>query len=204
VEPVYWPIISVEGKYLGGLLHTTHRNISFLLDGRGARIVQITSGLIVQSDLSPLCGLSSDTVRVFCHIPLKGATNAELEMKTRLPSAAVRQALRHLLERKLITEAGTRGTTRLYVPMIRLPLPRLWSLHHRIDKRLVSVEEEVKECTVQEEEIRSILKGVEPTAEILSWLPWYYPFYEIVLSSRSGERRVYVDGVVGKPVSFTA
>jgi len=204
VEPVYWPIISVEGKYLGGLLHTTPRNITFLLDGRGARLLRITSGLIVQSDLSSLCGLSSDTVRVFRYLPLKGATNAELEVKTKIPPSVIRQALHHLLERKLITEAGTRGTARLYVPLIKVTLPRLRSLQHRIDRQLVSVEEELKECTVQEGDIRSILKGMEPTAEILSWFPWYYPLYEIVLSSHSGERRVYVDGVAGKPVSFMA
>jgi hypothetical protein len=63
---------------------------------------------------------------------------------------------------------------------------------------MVSVSGPVKETKVSEEDIRSILKGLEPTAEVVSWNVWYYPLYEIALSSVHGDRRLYLDGIGGK------
>jgi DNA-binding transcriptional ArsR family regulator len=203
VALVFWPIISVEGKYLGGLLHTAPREISFLLDGRGGRIVQIPAGLTVRGDLSPLYGLASEAVIVFRHLPMRGATVADLEARTKLPQATIREALRRLMEKKLITDGGSISSTRFYVPLVKLTLPRLWFLHQKWNQRVAPLSSEVRGCLVQKEDIRSILKGLEPTVEILSWITWYYPLYEILLSSDTDDRKIYVDGLTGKSVPFS-
>jgi hypothetical protein len=202
VDLVFWPIISIKARYLGGLLRMP-REISFFLDGRGARLVRIAPGLSVRSDLSPWCGLSSEAIMVFRQLSLKGSTAADLEAKTRLSPAVIRESLRRLMEKKIITEGGTLSSAKCYVPLIRVRAPRFSSLREADKPRLTAISGNVKDAKVSEEEIRSVLKGLETTAEIVSWNVWHYPLYEVVLSSHHGDRFLFVDGIGGKLIPLT-
>jgi hypothetical protein len=197
VDPVYWPIISITVRYLRGLLRTP-QEISFFMDGRRARIVRLGSALSVRADLSPWCGLSSEAIVVFRSLSLNGSTAADLEAVTRLSPAVIRDSLHRLMEKKIVTEGGLLSSTKYYVPLVRVRAPRLSSLGEKRKPIMVSVSGPVKETKVSEEDIRSILKGLEPTAEVVSWNVWYYPLYEIALSSVHGDRRLYLDGIGGK------
>jgi hypothetical protein len=202
VELVFWPIISLEARYLGGLLRTP-RAVTFFLDGRGARIVSIAPGLTVRADLSPWCGLSAESIAVFRQLSLKGSTVADLEAATHLSAATIRESLRRLMEKKIITEGTLLSSAKCYVPLVRVRAPRLSSLHETQKPRLFPLDGEVEEVKIREEDIRSVLKGLEPTAEIISWSVWYYPLFEIVLSSHQEDRLVLVDGIRGRMVPLT-
>jgi hypothetical protein len=199
VDLVYWPIISVTVRYLRGLLRSP-QEISFCLDGRGARIVDIGSGLSVRADLSPWCGLSSEAIAVFRKLSLKGSTATELEAATRLSPAVIRESLRRLTEKKIATEGCLLSSTKCYVPLVKVHAPRLSSLRKSRKPELTPISGPVKGASVSEEDIRSILKGLEPTAEVVSWNVWYYPLYEIVLTSGHGDRVLWVDGIGKKRV----
>ncbi|MDD1679373.1 MAG: DUF87 domain-containing protein [Methanomicrobiales archaeon] len=202
VDLVYWPIISVTTRYLGGLLRKP-RESHFFLDGRGARIVRIAQGLSVQGDLSPWCGLSAEAIAVFRQLSPKGSTAPDLEAATHFPPAVIRESLRRLMEKKIVTEGCLLSSTKCYVPLIRVRAPRLSSLQETGKPGLMPLIGVMKEMKISQEEIRSLLKGLEPTAEIVSWDVWYYPLYEAFLSSAGGDRMLFVDGIGGKLVPLT-
>jgi hypothetical protein len=54
------------------------------------------------------------------------------------------------------------------------------------------------EAKVMESSLRTILKGLEPTAEIVGLETIYYPVYEIWFASEHGERSIVLDGISGK------
>ena len=64
--------------------------------------------------------------------------------------------------------------------------------------------EEALEAKVTEASLRTILKGLEPTAEIVGHETVYYPVYEVSFSSERGERSIVLDGISGKELSFPA
>jgi DNA-binding transcriptional ArsR family regulator len=197
VDLVFWPIISATVRYLSGLLRTP-REISFSLDGRGARIVRIAGGLSVRADLSPWCGLPPEAITVFRQLSLKGSTTADLEAATHLSPSVIRESLRRLTEKKIVTEGRLVSSTRCYVPLVRVRIPRFASLRDTHIMGLSPVSGSLKEVKVTEEDIRSVLKGLEPTAEIVTWKVWYYPLYEVAISSSHGDRLLFVDGIGGK------
>jgi hypothetical protein len=202
VDLVYWPIISVTARYLRGLLRTP-REFSFYLDGRGARILRVGSGLSVRADLSPWCGLSSEAIVVFRTLSLKGSTGADLEAATRLSPSVIRESLRRLMEKKIVTEGYPLSSTKCYVPLVRVRVPRLSSLGETGKPGLSAITGPLKEVKVTEEDVRSVLKGMEPTAEVVSWNVWYYPLFAVALSSPHGDRLLFVDGIGGKLVPLT-
>jgi hypothetical protein len=197
VDLVYWPIVSVTARYLKGLLRTP-QEISFSLDGRGARLLRTQSRLSVRADLSPWCGLTPEAIAVFRRLSLKGSTVADLEAATKLSAGVIRESLRRLMEKKIVTEGCLLSSTKCYVPLVRVRAPRLSQLREPRKPGLISVNGPVKEVTVTEEDMRSVLKGLDPTAEIVSWHVWYYPLYEIALSSQQETRQLFVDGIEGK------
>ena len=48
--------------------------------------------------------------------------------------------------------------------------------------------------------MREVLKGIEPTAEVVSFSLFSYPLYELVFADGRRERRVYLDAVTGKEI----
>ena len=58
------------------------------------------------------------------------------------------------------------------------------------------------EANVTKESLRTILKGLEPTAEIVGFETIHYPVYRIVLASDHAERSLLLDGRTGKELHF--
>jgi Predicted ATPase len=202
IDLVYRPIVSVTARYVRGLLRSP-REFSFYLDGRSARILRPGSSLTVRSDLSSWYGLTPEAITVFRALSLNGSTAADLEASIRLSPSVIRESLRRLMEKKIVTEGSLFSSTKCYVPLVRVHAPRLSSLGEIWKPALIPVSGPVQDVRVREEDVRSILKGLEPTAEIVSWSVWYYPLYEVALSSTRGDRVLFLDGIGGKMVPLT-
>ncbi len=202
VELIYWPVISVTARYLHGLLRTP-QEISFSLDGRRGRILKTENGLTVRTDLSPWMGLSPEAITIFRRLSLNGSTVADLEAGTRLSPPVIRESLRLLMEKKIVTEGGPLSSAKRYVPLVKVRVPRLSGLREPRKSRLIPVRGPVKELNVAEKDVRSVLKGLEVTAEVVSWDIWYYPLYEIALSSHGRDRLLFMDGIGGKFVPLS-
>ncbi|HOB17162.1 MAG TPA: hypothetical protein PKK74_00490 [Candidatus Methanoculleus thermohydrogenotrophicum] len=64
--------------------------------------------------------------------------------------------------------------------------------------------EAAPETKVTESSLRTILKGLEPTAEIVIFETIYYSIYEIRFTSEHGERLIVLDGISGKELPLLA
>jgi hypothetical protein len=202
VELVLWPLVHIEVKYLAGVLKKTTKTTSFLIDGVSGGCADPGNGLKVRPCFNALLGLDEDAVRLLGVLTPAGATEAEMEASAKLTRAAVRKALRQLAERKLVTEAGTAGKAKIYVPLLPHKMPKLGlKRFNTVALTLAPRTGTLRKRTIDEKEIRTILKGLEPTAEIVRFEDLYYPVYEISFVSGQGERLLHIDGITGREIA---
>ena len=197
-ELVLWPVARVEVKYHGGLLGRTVRNSSFLLDAVNGGLAQVHRGFSIRPGFSEVIGLPADAVRVLHLLPLTGATPAEAEVLSALPRESVTAAMGALQERRLVTEAGRAGQARIFIPLLSKKLPAVRTLKGDCDLPFSPGTGPSLEVKVTEGQIREVLKGIEPTAEVITFSLFSYPLYELVFSDGGRERRIYLDAITGK------
>jgi hypothetical protein len=198
---VHWPVLSVAGKYLGGILRRTPRVLTFQLEGVGAHLLDLRKGFRVRPGFSEVIGLSTDAIRLVQAMPADGATAAEMGALLQCDLPAVREALRELQKRKAATDAGRAGRAIVYVPLLQMHLPRLSALRAVPPLPLGPVSGKVsKDVVITQEQVRNALKAVEPTAEVTGITTFTYPLWEAVFAAPGTRRRVYLDAVTGDVV----
>jgi hypothetical protein len=198
MELVTWPVARVEVKYHGGLFGRTVRHATFLLDAVHGGLCRIHRGFSIRAGFSEVIGLPADAIRVLHLLPLTGATPAEVELLSALPREAVTTALAALQERRMVTEAGRAGQARIFIPLLSKRLPAVGNLKGDCDLPLRPGTGPSLDVKVTEGQIRGVLKGIEPTAEVISFSLIGYPLYELVFSDGGREKRIYLDAITGK------
>lgn len=201
-ERVYRPLHRVDIRYIGGLLRKATKTASFVVDALTGCIVEVDRGLKVRPGFSELLGLDEAAVKIVAGLANGGSTLTEIEADTRLPPAVVKKAIKSLAEAKLITEMKTVGDTKVYVPLLADEVPAFSALRRGTDLPMEPLREEPLEVKVTESSLRTILKGLEPTAEIVGFDTIYYPVYLIRFASERGERSIVLDGCTGKELLF--
>lgn len=201
-ERVYRPLHRVEVRYIGGLIRKATKMASFVLDGCTGCVVEIDRGLKVRPGFSDLLGLDEAAVKIVSGLANGGSTMTEIEADTHLASGVVKKAIKSLVEAKLITEVKTVGDTVVYVPLLAAEIPGLHTLRRGTDLPMEPLRGPPPEAKVTESSLRTILKGIEPTAEIVGFDTIYYPVYLVRFASERGERSILLDGCTGKEVSF--
>lgn len=197
-ERVYRPLLAVEVRYLGGFIRKTTKTASFVLDACTGCIVELDRGMKVRPGFSELLGLDEAAVKIVAGLANGGSTVAEIEADTHLPPGVVKKAVKQLAQAKLITEVKTMGSAVVYVPLLTEEIPGLHTLRRGEDLPMEPLREVPLEAKVMESSLRTILKGLEPTAEIVGLETIYYPVYEIWFASEHGERSIVLDGISGK------
>lgn len=202
-ERVYRPLHRIDIRYIGGILRRATKTASFLIDGPTGCIVEMDRGLKVRPGFSELLGLDEAAVRVVAGLANGGSTLTEIEADTHLPPAAVKKAIKSLAGAKLITEMKTVGDTTVYVPLLAEDVPAFSSLRPgSVDLSMEPLREEPLEAKATESSLRTVIKGLEPTAEIVGFDTIYYPVYLIRFASERGERSLVLDGCTGRELLF--
>ncbi|WP_292727966.1 ATP-binding protein [Methanoculleus sp.] len=197
-ERVYRPLHRVEVRYIGGLIWKTTKTVSFVIDALTGCIVEVDRGLKVMPGFSELLDLDEAAVKIVAGLANGGSTMAEIEADTHLPPGMVKKAIKSLAKAKLVTEMKTIGDTVVYVPLLEEEVPALSSLRRGADLPMEPLRGEPLEAKVTEPSLRIILKGLEPTAEIVGFDTIYYPVYLIRFASDHGERSIILDGCTGR------
>ncbi len=202
-ERVYRPLHRIDIRYIGGLLRKATKTASFVIDGPTGCIVEMDRGLKVRPGFSELLGLDEAAVRVVAGLANGGSTQTEIEADTHLPPAAVKKAIKSLAGAKLITEMKTVGDTTVYVPLLAEDVPAFSALRPGSgDLPMEPLREESLEAKATESSLRTVIKGLEPTAEIVGFDTIYYPVYLIRFASERGERSIVLDGCTGRELLF--
>jgi len=201
---VYRPLHRVEVRYIGGLIRKATRTASFVIDGETGSVVEVDRGLTVRPGFSELLGLDEAAVKVVTGLANGGSTQIEIEAETRLAPDVVKKALKSLTKAKLITEMKTMGDAVVYVPLLAEEIPALSALRRGADLPMEPFRGTRPGAKVTEASFRTVLKGLEPTAEIVDFQTIYYPVYAIRFVSEHGERSIVLDGCTGKELYFPA
>ena len=201
-ERIYRPLHRVKVRYVGGIIRKTTKTAAFVVDGLTGCIVEMDRGLKVRPGFSEILGLDEAAVRVVANLANGGSTLVEIEAETRLPPGMVKKALKSLESAKLVTRMKTVGDTTVYVPLLAAEVPTLAALRPGTDLPMEPLREEPPGAKVTEALLRTILKGLEPTAEIVGFDTIYYPVYRVGFASEGGERSIIIDGCTGRELSF--
>lgn len=198
---VYWPLCLFHVRYISGKIRKTTQETSFIIDATLGRCADISDGLRFRACFSDYIGLSKDAIRVLDTFSISGETAAEIEAETRLAPDVVEDAISELSTKKLITASQMAGEREVWVPLVRHGMPRLGTGMVKLPAALESLNGgTVLERIVHEQDIRTILKVTQPTAEIIACQLFSCPVYEVNVASPTGERMVYIDGFTGKNV----
>jgi hypothetical protein len=195
---VYWPLVQIEVRYLRGVMKRSTRTTVVIIDGIHGYCADIEKGLRFRPCFAELIGLDEQDVRVISGLPVKGATETDLEAGTGLSKSAVRKAIKRLEERKLITVSQNAGEAKVFVPLLAYKIPRLGSVRRTIESTLVPPEGPVLDRQFTLEDIRAVLKGIESTAEIISSREYLYPLYAVTLGTSTTTRTLYIDAVTAQ------
>ena len=201
LDRISWPLLSVEVKYHGGILKKTTKRSSFILEGFHGDRADLSDGLMVRPGFSELIGLDEAAVAVLKILTPAGLTALEIEADAGLMPADVKKALKSLQKQKRITTRKTEEGVVVYIPLLEKPIPKLSNLNQLQTMKLTTLSGESRGPSFTEDELRKIIKGLEPTAEITRIRVVFYPAYEAKIASDSGERRIFIDGVTGREIN---
>jgi hypothetical protein len=192
----FYPLVFIEIRYTTGIIKKSIKTSSFVLDGSSGDFVKIEKGFRVKKGFSDFLGLGENPARLLVEIhKSKRATVADLEARTKFSESTIRDAIKDLSERKLITYERV-GRARAYLPIKKLTLPSL-KRHVKFEyPEEVSISGARVECKLSERDLRDVLKAIEPTAEITKFDVFYYPVYVL----RYRRRMAKIDGLTGKEV----
>ncbi|MBT8507119.1 hypothetical protein AZH53_01570 [Methanomicrobiaceae archaeon CYW5] len=201
VELLYWPLYHVNVRYISGRIKKNTQETAFFIDGIHGHCAEPDGGLRLRPCFSDYIGLSEEAIRVLAAFSMTGETPTEIEAAARIGPAAVERAIDELLARKLVTAAEYAGGVPVYVPLVSHGIPKLGTSVRTLPSPPVVLDEvTVEECPVRTDDIRTILKVIEPTSEIRSCDRFYYPVYEVSIASGASVRSVFIDGLHGTRV----
>ncbi|MDE4909028.1 DUF87 domain-containing protein [Methanogenium marinum] len=200
-ELIYWPLCLFQVRYISGKFRKTTQETSFLVDATHGRCADISDGLRFRACFSDYIGLSEDAIRVLDAFSISGETTAEIEAQTRLTPDVIEDAISELCRSKRITDSQMVGNREVWVPLVRHGMPRLGTGMVKIPAALELLDGgTVLERIVHEQDIRTILKVTQPTAEIIACQLFSCPVYEVKVASATGEKTIFIDGFFGKKV----
>jgi len=201
VDLLYWPLYHVNVRYISGIIKKNTQETAFFIDGIHGHCAEPEGGLRLRPCFSDYIGLSEDAIRVLSAFSMSGETATEIEAAARIGPGEVEQAIDELLARKLITAADYAGGVPVYVPLVSHGTPKLGTSVRTLPSPPVLLEDAmVEECPVRTDDIRTILKVIEPTSEVRTCDRFYYPVYEVSIASATSVRSVFIDGVHGTQV----
>jgi len=201
VKLKYWPLLLVKVKYVTRFLRTVKR-ASFILDGVNGKLLSLKRGkLNLEHDLHGLVGLSENELRVIFALKRGEHSREELELETNLSTAAVVNAIEKLRERILITENKV-GRKKVYTSLLpNVKLPNLFKMREDIPFELTNPVNKI-DRKIFEQDIRALLKVMNPACEIENFEVFYYPVWYVTYKSKKAQRTLKFDGLSGKVINF--
>jgi predicted protein tyrosine phosphatase len=172
---------------------------SFLLDGRNAMLVELKGGLRRSNAFEGLIGLRMDEARVFLEILKKDRqTSFDLTKKTKLSLETTRKILANLEKRKLITAVEKLRKANLYSALVRAKIPSLDLRSEYEEPGEMIISGNILKPKFSEEDLREVIKALDPRSEIVLFKVFYYPIYEIEFASDEKYRILQLDGLTGR------
>ncbi len=192
IELIYHPFVWVEVTAPEGFITKSLTSHSFIADSVSGEFVDIKNGLKYSTGISKLIGLNENEIRILLEIFRNDKiTIGDLELKTKLSETTLRNIIRNLQDKKIVT-SSKQGNLKLYSFLINFEPPDLKLSLSRPEIQQISGKTNKQVLT--EDVFRKIIKGLEDDADITKFEVFYYPIWFVALENRS----LKIDGVAGK------
>ena len=194
IELFYHPLVRVEVNIPEGFIKRRLISHSFIVDSVSGEFVDIKNGLKYSTGISKLIGFNENEIRILLEIfRNKKITIGDLELKTRLSETTIRNIIRHLEDRKMVT-FSKEGKLKLYSFLINFELPDIkQSLG---SPEIQEISGKAHKQVLTEDALRKTIKGIEEEADITKFEVFYYPIWFVALENR----KLRIDGVTGKEI----
>lgn len=192
IELIYHPFVCVRVNSPEGFITKSLTTHSFIVDSVSGEFVDIKNGLKYSTGISKLIGLNENDIRILLEIYRnKKITIGDIELKTRLSETTIRNIIRHLQDKKMVT-FSKEGNLKLYSFLINFELPDIKRSLSCPEMQQISAKAGKQALT--EDSLRKIIKGIDEEADITKFEVFYYPIWFVAL----GNRKLRIDGVAGK------
>lgn len=192
IELIHHPFVWVQVNSPEGFITKSLTPHSFIVDSVSGEFVDIKNGLKYSTGISKLIGLNENDIRILLEIfRNKKITIGDLELKTKLSETTIRNIIRHLQDKKMVT-FSKEGNLKLYSFLINFELPDIKQSPGCPEIQQISGKSDKQALT--EDALRKIIKGIDEEADITKFEVFYYPIWFVAL----GNRKLRIDGVAGK------
>lgn len=194
IELIHHPFVWIEINSPEGFIMKSLSSHSFIVDSVSGEFVDIKNGLKYSTGISKLIGLNENEIKILLEIFRNNKmTIGDLELKTELSETTIRNIIRHLQDRKMIT-FSKEGNLKLYSFLINFEIPDIKQSFSCPEIQQISGKANTKVLT--EETLRKIIKGIDEEADITKFKLFYYPIWFVALENR----KLRIDGVTGKEI----
>jgi ribosomal protein S25 len=167
---------------------------SLIVDSVSGEFVDIKNGLKYSIGISKLIGLNENEIKILLEIFRNNKISiGDLELKTKLSETTIRNSIRHLQDRKMITFSKERNL-KLYSFLINFEIPDIKQSFSCPEIQQISGKANTQVLT--EETLRKIIKGIDEEADITKFELFYYPIWFVTLENK----KLRIDGVTGKEI----
>jgi predicted transcriptional regulator len=171
-----------------------------ILDGQTGKFVELGETPVMHEGLERLVGLDSTQVEVLRTTrPDREMSILEIANKIGVSKEGLRRPMRLLEERRLVRSSQV-GRTRVFRRVFDFP-EFLW---HESEQALEPLQDvtraTIEEYKLDEEKVRSVIKGLIPQSDVQSFERFLYPFFRVELMKDRKKRVVWLDGRTGNEV----
>jgi predicted transcriptional regulator len=193
-ELIHHPFVWIEINSPEGFIMKSLTSHSFIVDSVSGEFVDIKNGLKYSTGISKLIGLNENEIKILFEIFRNNKiTIGNLELKTKLSETTIRNIIRHLQERKMVT-FSKEGNLKLYSLLINFEIPDIKQSFSCPEIQQISGKANTQVLT--EETLRKIIKVIDEEADITKFELFYYPIWFVALENR----KLRIDGVTGKEI----
>lgn len=194
IELIHHPFVRIETNSPEGFITKSLVTHSLIVDSVSGEFVDIKNGLKYSTGISKLIGLNENDIKILLEIYRnKKITIGDLELKTRLSETTIRNIIRNLQDKKMVT-FSKEGNLKLYSFLINFELPDIKQSLSHPEMQQISAKADKQGLT--EDSLRKIIKGIDEEADITKFEVFYYPIWFVAL----GNRKLRIDGVTGNEI----
>ena len=196
---VFRPLVEVGVAVKTGVIKKRIEMKYLILDGQTGKFVELSDVPVMYEGFRRLMGLTSEQIEILRTTKTdKEMSILEIANKVGVSKEMLRRPVR-LLEEKRLVRSFQVGKTRMFRRIFDFPDP-LW---HESEQPLESIDDpkaKVEEYKLNEEKVREVIKGLNPSSDVQSFKRFVYPLYRVELIMKRKKRIVWLDGQTGKEI----
>jgi uncharacterized protein len=197
---IFRPLLEVGVTMRTGVIKKRMEMRYLILDGHTGKFVELGEAPVMHEGLERLVGLDSTQVEVLRTTrPDREMSILEIANKIGVSKEGLRRPMRLLEERRLVRSSQV-GRTRVFRRVFDFP-EFLW---HESEQALEPLQDAtratIEEYKLDEEKVRSVIKGLIPQSDVQSFERFLYPFFRVELMKDRKKRVVWLDGRTGNEV----